>query len=47
MNESRVVFHAAHDLTIGDICLLFGNNTDAYEYVIGVEDDHVVIREGR
>lgn len=48
MSEGRIVFYAAPDLTIGDVCVLFGQNTDAYDYVIDFDEGSgIVIREGK
>ena len=44
--SKRIIFYAAEGLTIGDICILFNNNTDAYDYEIANHEGVIVIREG-
>lgn len=46
MRDPKVICFFAEGLTVGDICNLFAGQTDAYEYVIDV-DNHgaLILRE--
>ena len=45
--SGRIIFYCAEGLTIGDICNLFGENTNAYDYEIAHDGGVIVIREGK
>lgn len=46
MRDPKVICFFAEGLTIGDICTLFGGNTEAYDYVIDVDDiGNLILRE--
>lgn len=46
MRGTKVICFFAEGLTVGDICTLFSGNTDAYDYVIDVDDiGTLILRE--
>lgn len=46
MSDPKIICYFAEELTVGDICNLFSENTNAYEYVIDVDlHGALVLRE--